>query len=271
MSNIDNTIFQIKAFTENVEKTRKSFYKEYPYSVSKILAHLKKPFDKEGVALKTYNKHYDDIDSIYYHKTIDDILNMWEEKAEFGRNNGKALDDFIELILDKNANENELSDYINKLNDVAKNKCNTYYKFYNASIKNKLDFLCREQVLAIPDLGVSGRLDAMFYYKDTILLIDWKNTEKIESSNKYEKLLGPLYEYDACDLNSYTMQVYIYKYILRHVYHLYDVNIVPLIVQVGEHDVKTYQPVIEYSDDLVIKCIEFGINAIKEENNIKNK
>lgn len=263
---VDKTVADIQDFTKSAEKLKWGFYKKYPYSVSKIISHLKKPFDKEEVARKTHDKHFADSTSIYYQKSIEEILALWEEKAEKGRVNGKALDDFIGLILDDHAPAEKLAEYISELPEVAQNKCNSYYNFYNSSIKDKLTFLCREQVLAHPDLKVNGRFDALFYFNNTILLIDWKNTEKIESSNKYEKMLGPLYNYDACDLNSYTMQVYIYEYILRNVYHLYNTNIVPLIVQVGEADVKTYQPIIEYSDALVKSCIEYAINQIDEEN-----
>lgn len=263
--NIEKVIDAIKAFTKNAEKMKWNFYKQYPYSVSKILDHLKKPFDKDAVAQKTYDKYFNDPESKYYHKSVQEILTMWEEKAAKGRANGRALDDFIGLVLDEHAPMEKLAEYMSDLPEVAQNKCNSYYNFYKSSIENKLVFLCREQVLAHNDLKVNGRLDAMFCYNNNILLIDWKNTEKIESSNKFEKMLGPLYEYDACDLNSYTMQVYIYKYILRNVYHLYDVNIVPLIVQVSEYEVKTYQPIIEYSDELVRKCIDFAIAAIDEE------
>lgn len=264
--NIENVIDNIKAFTKNAESMKWDFYKKYPYSVSKILNHLKKPFDTDAVAQKTYNKYFNDPESKYYHKSVQEILTMWKEKSEKGRANGRVLDDFIGLVLDEHAPIEKLAKYMSDLPEVAQNKCNSYYNFYKSSIENKLEFLCREQVLAHTDLKVNGRLDAMFCYNNNILLIDWKNTEKIETSSKFEKMLGPLYEYDACDLNSYTMQVYIYKYILRTVYHLYDVNIVPLIVQVSEHEVKTYQPIIEYSDELVRKCIDFAIAAIDEEN-----
>lgn len=270
MEAIITAVEKIKEFTKIAESLKWKFYKDYPYSVSKILNHLKKPFDKEGVAIKTHDKYFDKPDSVYYQKSVEDILQMWEEKAEAGRNNGKALDDFIGLILDEHASDEVLNAYLNNLSEKAKNKCESYRRFYESSIKDKICFLCREQVLVVPELGVNGRLDAMFTYNDNILLIDWKNTEKIESSNRFEKMLGPLYEYDACDLNCYTMQVYIYKYILRKVYHLYDVNIVPLIVQVGEFEVKTYQPVIGYSDELVEKCIAFAINVINEENKQAN-
>lgn len=270
-SKVERVIEQISKSTKEADVLRRGFYKKYPYSVSNIVSHLKTPFDKDKIANKTHDLHFDDPKSIYYKKSVEEIIEMWDKKAETGRANGVALDDFIGLILDDNASDDVLDDYKSGFSETIQKKCDSYYKFYNSSIKDKLTFLCREQVLVHPDLKVNGRFDAMFYYNSNILLMDWKNTEKIANSNKFSKMLGPLYSYDDCELNSYTMQVYIYKYILRNVYHLYDVNIVPLIVQVGQKDVKTYQPIIEYSDKLVEDCIDYAVSQIDRERAEMNK
>ena len=116
-----------------------------------------------------------------------------------------------------------------------------------------------------PDLKVNGRLDALFQLNDKILLIDWKNNEEIKTSNPYEKCFGPLYKYDACDLNFYTVQVYIYTYILRKVYGLTNINIVPLIVRIGENDFGIYSPQIPYSDQLVEDIISFATQEINKQ------
>ena len=116
--------------------------------------------------------------------------------------------------------------------------------------------------------------DAMFIKNDAklpgvqnLLLIDWKNTEKIETSNSYTKLKGPLYKYDDCELNRYTIQLYIYVYILRKVYRLTDVRIIPLLVQIGAVEYAIYAPQIPYSDELVCDIISFAINEINIQTN----
>lgn len=95
-------------------------------------------------------------------------------------------------------------------------------------------------------------------------MVDWKNTENIETSNKWNKLLGPLSAYDECDYNLYTVQLYIYVYILRKKYHLSDVKIIPMIVQIGTDGYKMYTTSIPYSDELVENVIEFAKNEINK-------
>ena len=65
---------------------------------------------------------------------------------------------------------------------------NVFDKFYNENILNKLEYVAREHMLHDETKGVVGRFDAMFLKNDAkipgvqnLLLIDWKNTEKIET------------------------------------------------------------------------------------------
>ena len=78
-----------------------SFVEEskYKVSISAILTSLAQPFDQDGVAQKTYNKHYENPESIYYHKTVNEIKEMWEAKAAASRDYGKKLDDYIGACL----------------------------------------------------------------------------------------------------------------------------------------------------------------------------
>jgi ATP-dependent exoDNAse (exonuclease V) beta subunit len=264
---------QIKKFVKDVKSSCntpakvKGIYKKCKYSVSKIIETLSEPFDKEGVAERTFNSHFNDPNSIYFHKSKAEIIEMWEKKAETGRNNGKALDNFIGMILDSHETEEILNKFKESLNETASAKCSTFESFYNTNILNKLEFLMREQILCDEETGVVGRFDAMFMAGDKLLVIDWKNTENITTSNPYKKLKGPLYNYDACDLNTYTIQVYIYTYIIRKKYNLKNIKIVPLIVQMGTEEYKMYVPQIPYSDELIEKIIEYAIGEINNKIN----
>ena len=73
-----------------------------------------------------------------------------------------------------------------------------------------------------------------------------------------------MYNYDASDLNIYTIQVYTYAYILRNKYHLTDLEIVPLIIRIGENDFGIYSPIIPYSDNLVSNIISFAKSEINK-------
>ena len=271
MTQIDNFLEELSAAT--IGKSRE-IYSKCKYSVSKIVEAMHVPFDKEGVANKTFSKYFNDPNSKYYHMSVQEIIASWNAKAELGRNNGKVLDTYIGMILENHESKEILEKYKASLNEIAANKCNVFDKFYNENIVNKLEFLTREQMLHDETKGVVGRFDAMFLKNDVrtpgvqnLLLIDWKNTEKIETSNSYSKLKGPLYKYDDCELNRYTIQLYIYVYILRKVYRLTDVRIIPLLVQIGTAAYVIYAPQIPYSDELVCDIISFAINEINIQTN----
>ena len=116
---------------------------------------------------------------------------------------------------------------------------------------------------------IRGRFDAIFVRESSedftypvVYLFDWKNSKEIATYSKYkQKLHGPLSEYDDCELNNYTIQLYIYKYILRKVYDIEN-EIQPFIIHVTETGVKAYKPVIPYSDKLVEEILEYANNVL---------
>ena len=272
MTQIDNFLKELNDATKG--KSRE-IYSKCKYSVSKIVEAMHAPFDKEGVANKTFSKYFNDPNSKYYHMSVQEIIDSWNAKAELGRNNGKILDTYIGMILENHESKDILEKYKTSLSEiVATNKCNMFDKFYKENVENKLEYVTREQILHDETNGVVGRFDALFLKNDAklpgvqnLLLIDWKNTEKIETSNLYNKLKGPLYKYDDCELNRYTIQLYIYVYILRKVYHLTDIRIIPLLVQIGSVEYAIYAPQIPYSDELVSDIISFAINEINIQTN----
>ena len=265
----------LKELNDATKGKSREIYSKCKYSVSKIVEAMHAPFDKECVANKTFSKYFNDPNSKYYHMSVQEIIDSWNVKAELGRNNGKILDTYIGMILENHESKDILEKYKSSLSEsVATNKCNIFDKFYKENVENKLEYITREQILHDETNGVVGRFDALFLKNDAklpgvqnLLLIDWKNTEKIETSNLYNKLKGPLYKYDDCELNRYTIQLYIYVYILRKVYHLTDIRIIPLLVQIGSVEYAIYAPQIPYSDELVSDIISFAINEINIQTN----
>ena len=75
--------------------------KSLPYiSISQILGLLSEPFDRDGVAQKTFDKNHNDQESQYFNKTKDEIIAMWEAKGAESRRYGKLLDDYIGVVLE---------------------------------------------------------------------------------------------------------------------------------------------------------------------------
>lgn len=275
MNDINEILAHLKQTTAFADSNKKwDFYKKYPYSISSIVEKLKPEFDKQVAAERTHKKYFWNNKSEYYQKSVEEILTMWENKSAVGRMNGKVLDHFIGMILEDNATSEEITKYMGTLEHAALNKCKMWLRFYDQYLgpnagENKIEFLGRELCMCDDKYGVNGRLDALFGFKNNILVIDWKNTENISTKCPFENMNGPLYKYEKTDLNSYTMQLYGYVYMLRTDYGLTINQIIPLLVQVGMYSMYTYSPVIPYSDSLVQECFAYAIEKIDEERKAK--
>ena len=84
----------------NTKMKRNEIYDKCKYSVSKILEVIKRPFEKDKIAMMCFTKGFNDPESKYYHMTVEEILKSWQDKANIGMANGKILDTFIGLTLD---------------------------------------------------------------------------------------------------------------------------------------------------------------------------
>lgn len=234
--------------------------KEYIYSVSKIVEQFKEPFDAEAQAERCSQKYKDDPKSKYYGMEPWDIIEMWNNKREHAIKVGKSLDSFIGAILES---QNEKADklYNDENDETIISRFNTFRHVYdNEFKKNNFEYLCRELTLFDPINKWKGRFDALFGKDNSIILIDWKSNDEISIENSFNNLKGPLYRYDASDLNSYTIQLYLYKYALEKFYGFENVK--TLLCRIGMNDYQFLVPKIPYSEELVENIIKYAIGKI---------
>lgn len=234
--------------------------KEYIYSVSKIVEQFKEPFNAEVQAERCSRKYKDDPTSKYYGMEPWDIIEMWNNKREHAIKIGKSLDSFIGMILET---QNEKADklYNDEIDDAILSRFNTFRHVYdNEFKKNNFEYLCRELTLFDPVYKWKGRFDALFGKDDSIVLIDWKSNDEISTENSFSNLKGPLYKYDASDLNSYTIQLYLYKYALEKYYGFKNVK--TMLCRIGQNTYQFLAPKIPYSDELVENIIKYAIAKI---------
>ena len=245
MTDIEKRIAEV-----NAELSKKYRWNQDEWiSVSKIKEMLKVPFDKEGTAKKVFLKQYDDPQSQYFHKSVPEIIDMWERKAETSKTWGKMCDTYIEKLFNgKKPLTEEQKDSIIKW----KLSCVDIYpemsrKFKGvddclSDFKNRqsLRFECREQKLMMPfeykgrTFVFNGRFDAVFSKNGSFLLVDWKNSEDVKSSNNFRKMLGPCGKLDDCDLSEFGIQTYFYLYLLKTVYGITE-PLYTCIVQFPAH------------------------------------
>lgn len=266
---------------ENWKHINESYNKQKTLSVSKCLGYLQNPFDQDSVAQKCFEKGFNNPDDKYYQMTKEDILKAWNDKSATSCRYGSLLDSYIGLNLYNKAKELEdwkldnSYDYDKRL----KGLCDGFDQFYSNLLTNTdYQYHSREEKMFIisKETGniINGRFDCLFYspLKDRYLLIDWKSSGSIESSNKWEKLLGPCFDLDACNGNTYTIQTQFYKKALSETYKLTTSDKIDTMVcqmsiepnEYGKH-YHIYAPFIKYDSDLLDKIIDFAYKkSIKE-------
>lgn len=249
-----------KIYESNRELDYTQINKEYIYSVSKIVEQFKEPFDAVRQAERCSRKYKNDPNSKYYGMEPWDIIEMWNNKREHAIKIGKSLDSFIGSILEsQNEKTNKL--YSEEKDDAILTRFNTFMHVYdNEFKKNNFEYLCRELTLFDPIHKWKGRFDALFCKDNSIILIDWKSNDEISTENSFTNLKGPLYKYDASDLNSYTIQLYLYKYALEKYYGFENVK--TLLCRIGQNTYQFLAPKIPYSVELVESIIKYAINEI---------
>lgn len=255
---------------KNSELNRKHFYNKQTWiSITNIKDACKIPFDRDSIAQKTYDNHYEDEGSEYYHMSVEQIIEKWEDKASKSRQNGNFCDSYIEYFYNDKSEEEKnhfKTTVLNESQDMERKLIGIENCLRDFKSKNFV-FEAREMKLMLPyeykgkTYVINGRFDAIFSNSNKIILIDWKNSEDIKSENKWQKMLGPCKNMDDCDMNLFTIQLYVYKYILHHVYGI-EKDILSYIIQFPSHKdyyYKVFSPSFEYDEKLIQKIIEHSI------------
>lgn len=195
-------------------------------SISEVLGMISEPFDSQGVAEKTYNKHFNNPNSEYYQMSVEQILEKWSAKGATSRKYGSLLDDYIGLILNHDEDGLELYnlDYDREDDERLNGLCTSFDEFVKEILDThpELEFVAREKTVwyKVPnkdgkELYIKGRFDCLFYnkVKDRYLIVDWKSSDSIDKkpSPWTSNLLGPCKDLLALNSNTYTLQVYFYK------------------------------------------------------------
>ena len=213
---MENSLLNFKQVNESIDKTKKTL------SISALVTMLQDKFDSQGVATKTHEKHYNDPDSQYYHMSVDEILDAWDNKASESRRYGCMLDDYIGFNLTKDITGLELWKLDNNYewDERLKGVCDSFDSFYSLTQQSgDTEFVAREVTVyyRVPntDYYIKGRFDALFRNKKTNkwIVIDWKSSGTIDKvPNKYtNKMYGPANAYPQLNWYVYTIQTHFYK------------------------------------------------------------
>ena len=252
-------------------------------SISAVLGMIQEPFDQIGVAQKTYDKHFNNPESQYYQKTVEQICEMWSAKGAESCKYGSLLDDYIGMNLLEQNLELQLWKLDNnyEYDERLLAHCNAFDDFYKLVMASgDTEFIDREKnlYLKVGDYYVRGRFDALFRNKRTgkWIIIDWKSSGSIDKvSNKWTKnLLGPASKFPALNYYTYTMQLYFYKKALIEGGYLpegttFD-DITVMIVNLPDHIIKetgktfaTHREAFAFDNEFMNRLLNFAVQKQK--------
>ena len=248
-------------------------------SISNCLDYLETPFDKEGVAQKTYEKNFNNPDSKYYQMSVQQIIESWEAKGAESCSYGSLLDDYIGLILTGTENEIKLWKLDNSYewDERLQGICKSFDDFYDILKKSgDVIFIDREKTVYHKYNGhlIKGRFDCLFYNKKKkkYILVDWKSSGTIDTvpDRWTKKMLGPMFKFPQLNHYRYTLQLHFYKKTLIEDGYLPEgtkpEDIEVLIVNLPGHIIESnnqyfciYKEAFPYNSSLMDNLFKFAI------------
>lgn len=169
-------------------------------SVTELIKKYEHEFNEDLIAARTAKKR---------NVSKEQLILEWRTKGENSRKKGTAIHRYIESRF--LGRDNSLLDDCEYFNLKTQ-----FNNFYNDFMKDKV-WIYSEKIIYHPEIKVAGTIDCLMYCpkEDILYFIDWKTNDKLSWENKYSFLKFPLNKYEASNLNIYSLQVSLYRYIIE--------------------------------------------------------
>ena len=261
-------------------------------SVHKVLGTLFAPFDADAISQRLYEKYHNDPNSNYCGKTAEDIKDMWKQSGArsigIGQRVGDTINYFFSLlkspttsldeqrrILDKAIRRIDVNEFneawMPEWKGYYRGCMNSFFEYLRSLDGTDWELLGTEIPLYDPVNKILGRADGILRQGERLVLIDWKTDQEINTMNRFQKMLGPMCGYQDTKLNKYTMQVYLYMWMMQSVYQI-DTPIEAIIVKFNAtpegdtiEEPTIFEPNIPYEREDMDDVIEYAISQIASE------
>jgi ATP-dependent exoDNAse (exonuclease V) beta subunit len=180
-------------------------------SVTTTLKQYVKPFERDYWA----NKKADETGV-----SVDDILLKWEYNAKFSQIKGTLVHQFLECSLTNQGFEYPEELIVNEFGfDPIQTPFNSIVelaKQFLSDIDNKMYPVASELIIGHSEYLVGGTIDQLFYNKKSgnLEIWDWKTNKEIKTTSRYYHL-APLDHIPDAELDHYSLQLALYKYIVE--------------------------------------------------------
>ena len=180
-------------------------------SVTTILKQYVKPFERDYWA----NKKADETCV-----AVEDILTKWEYNAKFSQIKGRLVHQFLECCFTNQNFEYPEELIVNEFGfDPIQTPFNSIVKVakqFLLDIDKKMYPVASELIIGHGEYLVGGTIDQLFYNKKSgnLEIWDWKTNKEIKTTSRYSHL-SPLEHIPYTELDHYSLQLSLYKYIVE--------------------------------------------------------
>ena len=187
----------------------------------------------------------------------EEILKEWKYKSDFACEKGTLFHEYAENYLNNKIFPYPLEKVVKLLgNNDVQEPYDKIVKHFDEFYKDSFDKLLpikSEIIVGDEELGICGMVDQLFWNKKTkeYQIWDWKTNKEIKRKNHWQKFKSPISHLDVCEMNTYSLQLSLYKYIIEKNTNLKLGD--SYIVWFNEKN-ETYKP---------IKCYDFQKEIVK--------
>ena len=185
--------------------------KEY-VSATTFIKKFKKEFETQIMAEQYANKRGLD---------VKDVLHDWDMKRDISTVKGTMVHNMAENWWNNKSFPYDPSTAIKTFgHDIIKekyDKCELIFKKFWADASKNLVPVKMELVVGDDEYEIAGMVDCLFWNKKSGMLEIWdyKTNKEIKKSNNFgNKMLQPISHLDECELNTYSLQLGLYKHII---------------------------------------------------------
>jgi hypothetical protein len=198
-------------------------------SVTQFLGRFFEIFDGPKIARRVVTKP----NSKYYGRHPDEVVAEWDANSRQARELGSLLHHNIQQQLVDGEVRGERSDEL------------PHFEAFIAG-KEWRPLMVEAQVCC-PEAGIAGTVDAVFENsRGDVVICDWTRAKKMKFDNRWQKAKPPIQHLDDCDLSKYSLQLSLYRHLLRE--RLQERNVSLLLVNFTDR--YTEIPIREHRDEI---------------------
>jgi len=200
-----------------------------PTSVTTLIHHYFPEFDPDSVIKKMMSSR-NWTQSKYYGRTVESIKEEWRLNGENASGLGTIMHRSIEQFLNDEPPDSPDTKEFGMFLQFWNNLLSTYPTLR----PYRTEWLVYDETI-----GLAGSIDCVLTDDNgNVVIIDWKRSKEIKTSNRYEKGKWPFDQFEHCNYSHYRLQLNFYRHMLENIYNK---NVIYMMLVILHPDQDNYQ------------------------------